>query len=157
MGHASNEWLQLELRINSIPFKYLSYTLYIRNSWLQKKPYPLRNGWLQLLFSNKGTLHSEKSYSLRLNAVTFKEIFFRSNYFGSQPFLISCYFTRIFVHLPVIVAVCYFSVHKLIGWDLENIYLFKSNSRNTKKRKEIHTTESHFDILLLSASIVEFE
>ena len=134
MGHASNEWLQLELRINSIPFKYLSYILYIRNSWLQKKPYPLRNGWPQLLLSNKETLHPEKNCSLRLNAVTFKEIFFRSNYFGSQPFLISCYFTRIFVHLPVIVAVCYFSVHKLIGWDLENIYLFKSNSRNTKKR-----------------------
>ena len=99
----------------------------------------------------------KKNCSLRLNAVTFKEIFFRSNYFGSQPFLISCYFTRIFVHLPVIVPVCYFSVHKLIGRDPANIYLFKSNSRNTKKRYEIYTTESHSDILLLSVSTVEFE
>ena len=50
----------------------------------------------------------------------------------------SCYFTRIFVHLPVIVAVYYFSVHKLIGWDSANIYLFKFNSRNTRKRNEIY-------------------
>ena len=50
--------------------------------------------------------------------------FFRNNYFESQPFLMSCYFTRIFVHLPVNVAVCYFNVHKLIGWDSTNIYLF---------------------------------
>ena len=31
--------------------------------------------------------------------------------FGSQPFLKSCYFTKIFVHLSVITAVCYFSVY----------------------------------------------
>ena len=88
---------------------------------------------------------------------------FRNNYFGSQPFLMSCYFTRIFVHLPVIVAVCYFSVHKLIGWDPANIYLFKFNSRNTRKRYQIcskltiNTIESRSDVLLLSGSIVDFE
>ena len=49
----------------------------------------------------------------------------------------SCYFTRIFVHLPVHVAACYFSIHKLIWWDPENIYLFEFNSRNTSKRYEI--------------------
>ena len=57
---------------------------------------------------------------------------FRNNYFGSQPFLMSCYFTKIFVHLPVIAAVCYFSVYKLIGWDPANIYLFNVNNRETK-------------------------
>ena len=62
---------------------------------------------------------------------------FRNNYFGSQPFLMSCYFTRIFVHLPVIVAVCYFSVHNFIGWDPANIYLFKFSRRNTRKRYEL--------------------
>ena len=49
----------------------------------------------------------------------------------------SCYFTRIFAQLPVIVAVYCFSVHKLIGWDTANIYLFKFNSRNTGKKYEI--------------------
>ena len=49
----------------------------------------------------------------------------------------SCYFTEIFVQLPVIVAVCYFSVYKLIGWDPTNIYLFKVNNRNTRKKYEI--------------------
>ena len=47
------------------------------------------------------------------------------------------YFTRIFVPLPVIVAVYYFRAHKLIGWEPANIYLFKINTRNTRKRYEI--------------------
>ena len=47
------------------------------------------------------------------------------------------YFTKICVHLPAIAAVCYFSVHKLIGWDSVKIYLFKVNSRNTRKKYEI--------------------
>ena len=94
----------------------------------------------------------KKICSLRLNSVTSKKNFFRSNLFGSQPFLISCFFTRIFVHLPVIVAVCYFSVHKLIGWNPENIYLFKFNSRNSRKVYEIrpmlkiNTRESCSDV-----------
>ena len=54
-----------------------------------------------------------------------------------QSFFMSCYFTRVFVHLSVIAAVCYFSVYKLLGWDPANIYLFKVNSRNTRKRCEI--------------------
>ena len=64
----------------------------------------------------------------------------------------SCYLTRIFVHLPVTVAVCYFSVNKLIGWDPANIYLFKFNSTDTRKRYEIfpkltiNTTESRSDV-----------
>ena len=86
----------------------------------EKNPYPLRNGWPQLLLWNKETLYPEKNWFLRLNAVTFKEFFFKNNYFGSQSFLMSCYFTRIFVHLSVIVAVCYFSIPKLIGWHPEN-------------------------------------
>ena len=134
-------WLQPELGINSIPLNYPSNSLRIRKSWLQvlffKKVYPLRNGWPQLLLWNKETLHPEKNCCLWLNAVNFKKIFFRNNYFGSQPFLMSCNFTRIFVHLPVIVAVCYFSIHKLIRWDSVNIYFFKFNSRNTRKRYKI--------------------
>ena len=33
-GHSSNGWLQLELRIKSMPFKHLPNTFYKRNSWL---------------------------------------------------------------------------------------------------------------------------
>ena len=50
---------------------------------------------------------------------------FRNNYFESQRFLLSCYFTKIFVHLSVITIVYYFSVYKLIGWNPDNVYLFK--------------------------------
>ena len=96
-------WLQPELGINSIPLNYPSNSLCIRKSWLQvlffKKVYPLRNGWPQLLLWNKETLHPEKNCRLWLNAVNFKKNFFRNNYFGSQPFLMSCNFTRIFVQL----------------------------------------------------------
>ena len=41
----------------------------------------------------------------------------------------------IFVHLSVIAAACYFSDYKLKGWDPAKIYLFKINSRNTKKKR----------------------
>ena len=49
----------------------------------------------------------------------------------------SCYFTKIFVDLLVIAAVCYFSIYKLIGWDPANIYLFKVNSKSTKTWKDV--------------------
>ena len=64
----------------------------------------------------------------------------------------SYHFTKIFVDLAVIAAVCYFSVDKLIGWDPVNIYLFKFNSKNTRKRYEIclkltiNTIESRSDV-----------
>ena len=49
------------------------------------------------------------------NAVTNKEKnCFRNNYFGSQPFLMSCYFTKIFVYLPLTAAVRYFSIYNMI-------------------------------------------
>ena len=65
-GHSSNGRLKLELWINSIPFKYLSNTLYIRNSWLQvlfwKIPCPLRNGWPQLLSWQRNTVPWKKLF-----------------------------------------------------------------------------------------------
>ena len=39
----------------------------------------------------------------------------RNNYFGSQYFLMSCCFTKIFVHPSVIAAVSYFGVYILKG------------------------------------------
>ena len=118
----------------------------------KKNPYPLMNGWPQLLLYIKKHCTLKKHCSLKLNAVTFKKIFIRNKYLGSQPFLMSCYFTGIFIHLPVIVAVCYFDLHKLIGWDPANIYLFKINTRNTRKSYKIYpklttnTTESRSDV-----------
>ena len=50
----------------------------IRNTVLRKKLFPSIKRW--------------------------KKCFVRNNYFGSQPFLMSCYLTKIFVHLSVISA-----------------------------------------------------
>ena len=68
----------------------------------------------------------------------------------------SCYFTKIFVYLLVIAAVCYFRVYKLIGWDPALIYLFKVNSRNTKTwsvvcpKLPINTVESRFGVFIVN-------
>ena len=99
---------------------------------------PLKNGWQQLLSWNKETLYSERNCSLRLITVTYKEKnVFRNNYSTLDHSLFlwvfTYYFTKIFVHLSVIAAVCYFSVYKLIGWDAANVYLFKVNSRTLRK------------------------
>ena len=95
-------------------------------------------------------------------------MFFRNNYFGSKPSLISCFFNKFFLHLSVIAVVCYL----LTVWDPANIYLFKLNSRNSRKRCEmcpeltINTAESRSGVLLstlnifhtfLSVIIVDFE
>ena len=45
----------------------------------------------------------------------------------------TCYFTKILVHPLIVVAVCNFSVYKLIG-NPPRIYLFKVNAR---KRYEV--------------------
>ena len=95
---------------------------------------------------------------------------FRNNYFESQPFPMSYYFTRIFVHLSVIAAACYFNVYKLIGWDPVKIYLFKAISRNTRTKRgkcpnlTINTVESCSGVFSLntfhtffSVSIVDLE
>ena len=102
---------------------------------------------------NKETLYPEENCSLWLDAITYKEKhFFRSNYFGPHSFLMNFYLTKIFVHLPAIAAARYFSAYKLIRWDLANIYLFKVNSQNTRKRHEIrpkftiNTIESCSDV-----------
>ena len=62
---------------------------------------------------NKETQYSEKYSFLRLNPVTYKKkcCTRRNNYFGPQSFLMSCYFTKIFVYLSVISVVCYFNVN----------------------------------------------
>ena len=94
-------------------------------------------------------------------------------YFESQSFLMSCYFAKIFVRLLVMAAVCSFNVYKLIGWDPANIYLFKVNSRSTKKWSDIcpklpiNSLEScsgvfivsfeHYPHFFFSVSTVDFE
>ena len=81
---------------------------------------------------------------------------FRNNYFGSQPFLLSCYFTMIFVNLSVIAAVRYFSIYKLVGWDPLNMYLFNVISKNARKRCRIcpkltiNTVESCSGVLIVN-------
>ena len=61
---------------------------------------------------------------------------FRSNYFGTQSFFMSCHFTKVFVYLLIIAALSNFNVFKLIGWNSANTYLFKVKT-NTRKKCEI--------------------
>ena len=76
----------------------------------------MKNSWPQLLPWNKETLYSGKNCSLRLNTITYKQKMFLWNNCSTlgQSFFMSCYFTRVFVHLSVIAAVCYFSVYKWV-------------------------------------------
>ena len=75
-------------------------------------------------------------------------------------------FTKIFAHLSVIAAVCYFRVYKLIGWD------FKSTAEHKKKewkcsKLTIKRVESCPDVFIVnferishsifSVSILDFE
>ena len=75
----------------TLPFKYLSNTLYTRNSWLQvlfkKNTYPSWNWWPQLLLWNKERFFPEKNCSLRLKAATIKEIFLGITVFDRSLFL----------------------------------------------------------------------
>ena len=79
-------------------------------------------------------LRSEKIFP----EITYKEkMFFKNNYstldYSLFLWIFTHYFTKIFVHLSIIAAACYFNVYKLIGWDAANIYLFKFNGRILEK------------------------
>ena len=79
-------------------------------------------------------LYSEKMFP----AINYKEkMFFRNDYSTLDHSLFlwvfTYYFTKTYVHLSIIVASCYFSVYKLIGWDPANIYLFKFNGKTLEK------------------------
>ena len=83
---------------------------------------------------------------MQLNTVTYKEYFFKNHTTTSQPFLISCYFTKIFVHLSVIAAV--------ETLDPANMWWFQVSSRNTRKSYEIcskliiKTAENHSGVFI---------
>ena len=98
----------------------------------------IKEWWPQLLSWNKEALYSGKKLfpAIKHCKIQRKNIF-RNYYFGSQSFFMSCHFTKIFVNLLIIAAASSFNVFKLIGWGPANIYLFKYNSRNTRKRCEI--------------------
>ena len=72
-GHLSNGILQLELRINSIPYKYLSNTLYTQfmsASALLKYTVFIEEWMAVATCRNTETLYPEENSSLWLNAVT---------------------------------------------------------------------------------------
>ena len=131
-----------------------------------------------LLSWNKETLYFVKTCSLWFVTVTYKEKMFVTNNYSTLDhslfwWVFYFYITKIFVHLSVIAAVCYFSVNKLIGWDPENIYLFKVSYRtleegvnnmtkvnNKKSRKSFWCLYCKFLTLFhtfFSVSIVDFE
>ena len=100
----------------------------------------------EIMYSEKKKLFPAIKHSF------LRGIFFRNNYFDSQPFLMSCYFTNILVHLSVIAALCYFCIYKWIGWDQTNIFLSKVNNKNIRKRCEIcpKFTINKLEIVLVS-------
>ena len=82
------------------------------------------------------------------------------------------YFTKIFVYLTVIVAVCYFSVYKLTRWTQQRFTCSKSIVKTLEKRCEIcpkltlDTVESCSGVFIVnfehishffSVSIVDFD
>ena len=73
----------------------------------------------------------------------------------------SCYFTKIFVHLSVIGAIYCFSVYKLIGWDPANIYYVLICSKLTINAVESRSAAFIVNIknyfTFFSVSIVKFE
>ena len=114
-----------------IPFKYLSNTFqYLSNTCQTHCIYAIY-GWK--CSSKQYRIHwgmNGRSYvcKIKIHCTLKKTVpceqfqtFFRNNYFGPHPFLMNFFFTKIFVHLPVIAAVYYFSVYELIGWDPANI------------------------------------
>ena len=133
--------------------------------------YPLSNGWLQLLSWNKETLYSEKNCSLRLITVTYKEKYSLGNNYSTLDHSLSLwvcfyYFTKIFVRLSVIAAVCYFSVYKLIGWDSKSTAEHKKKewkcSKLTFKKIKSHhgvfiVNFEHISHSIFSVSILDFE
>ena len=121
-------------------FKYLSNTFQISFKYLSNT--------FQIHFKYlSNTFHMPFKYIWNKISNTFQTHF----KYLSNTFLMSCYFIRIFVHLPVIVVLSYFSNHKL-GLGPANIQLFKFNSRNTRKRYEtcpmltINTMKSRSDV-----------
>ena len=86
-----------------------------------------RNYFREILYSEKCSLW------LKLQ----EKMFFSNDYSTLDHSLFlwvfTYYFTKIFVHLSLIVATCYFSVYKLIGWNPANIYLFKFNNRTVEE------------------------
>ena len=81
-------------------------------------------------------------------------MFFRNNYSTMDQSLFL--WDAISLSLLVTAAVCCFSVDKFIGWDPENIYLFKFNSKNTKKWSDvcpklpINTIESRSSVFIVN-------
>ena len=121
-------------------FKYLSNTFQISFKYLSNT--------FQIHFKYlSNTFHMPFKYIWNKISNTFQTHF----KYLSNTFPMSCYFIRIFVHLPVIVLLSYFSNHKL-GLGPANIQLFKFNSRNTRKRYEtcpmltINTMKSRSDV-----------
>ena len=73
-------------------------------------------------------------------AINFKEkMFFGNNYFtldhGLFLRVFTHYFTKIFVHLSVIAAVCYFSICKYGG--TQQIFTCSKSTAETRKKSEL--------------------
>ena len=112
-------------------------------------------------FLERKKLCTLKKTSLRLITVTYKETYsFRnkqSTLDHSLLLWVCLYdFTKIFVRLSVIAAVCYFSVYKLIGWDSKSSVVHKLIIKRVESRPGVfvvnleHISQLFFSVLLLT-------
>ena len=85
-----------------ISVKCIVYTQYVTASALLKNTVSIEEWLAATTFMKKrNTVLRKKLFpSIKRR----KKCFVTNNYFGSQPFLMSCYLTKIFVHLSVISA-----------------------------------------------------
>ena len=109
---------------------------------------------IHLIYAIYGALCSSKKQRIHLGmaATTYctlkklfpainyrKKRFFRNNslrwmtVFSYESLLVIKIINKIFVHLSVIAAVCYFNFYKLIGQDPANIYWLKVSSSTIEK------------------------
>ena len=101
------------------------------------------------------SLYPEKDSSLQLNAVTFKEIFLRNNYFFAV-FSCKLLFHQVFCTSASTCSSMLFQCSQIDRVNPAKIYFFKFNSTNTTKRHEIcpkvtiNTTESRSDVFTVN-------
>ena len=129
------------MQINSILLKYLSkHCIYAIHGYkCSSKKHRIHWGMAGRSYFREIKKHCtlKKLFPATKRSNLQGKTFFRNNYFGSHPFLMSCYFNKIFVHLPVIAAVYYFSVYKLIATRSGTmaLALWEECERGQKKRQ----------------------
>ena len=119
-----------------ISIKYILYVLFmVASALLIEECIVLKNGWPQLLSWNTvlwklfPAINYKEKKIFRNNCSTLDHSLFL--------WVFTYYFTKNFVYMSVIAAVCYFSVYNLIGWGPSKHLLVHSQQQDTRKRSKL--------------------